>query len=348
MDGLLHQRGSLLHLFQTDVRGAGDVDEHALGAVDGGVQQGGGDGHLGGLLGLALAGGPAHAHVGIAGILHHGGHIGEVQIDKAGVPDQIGDGLHRLAQHVVGDLKGVGEGDLLVGGVFQPLVGNDYQAVHLFPQLGDAALGVPHTPRALPLEGGGHHAHGEDALLPGDLRHDGRRAGAGAAAHARGDEHHVGVLQCLGKLVTALLGGLAAHVGVGACALAAGELLADLNFIIGAGGVEGLLVRIHGHKIHALHTAAYHAVHHVIAAAANTYYLDADHVFRAGFQSESHIGSSLRIHSKRDKRPVNHYILVLYNGFSTGSRGIMGFTKKVYRREKPPACAATVSVFTAV
>ena len=68
--------------------------------------------------------------------------------------------------------------------------------------------------------------------------------------------------------------------------------------------------------------------------------------FRAGFQSKSHNGSSLRIQSKRGKRPANHYILVLYNGLSVGSRGIMGFAKNVYRREKPPACIAAVSVFS--
>ncbi len=140
MDGLLHQVGGLLHLLQTDVHGAGDVDEHALGAVDGGLQQGAGNGHLGGLLGLALAGGAAHAHVGHAGVLHDGGHVGKVQVDEAGVPDQVGDGLHRLAQHVVGDLKGVGKGDLLIGGMLQPLVGDDDQGVHLVLQLRDAAL----------------------------------------------------------------------------------------------------------------------------------------------------------------------------------------------------------------
>src|SRR5699024_3260472 len=120
MGGLLHQVGRRLHLLQADVHGASDIDQHAMGAVDGGLQQGAGNGHLGGLLGLIFTGGPAHTHVSHASVLHNSGDVGEVQVDEAGILDEVRDGLHRLAQHVVGDLKGVLEGDLLVGGKLQP------------------------------------------------------------------------------------------------------------------------------------------------------------------------------------------------------------------------------------
>ena len=60
------------------------------------------------------AGGPAHAHVGEARVFHNGGDVGKVQVDVARIPDQIGNGLHRLAEHVVGNLKGVGKGNFLV------------------------------------------------------------------------------------------------------------------------------------------------------------------------------------------------------------------------------------------
>ena len=45
-------------------------------------------------------------------------------------------------------------------------------------------------------------------MLLGDLGDDRRAAGAGAAALARGDEHHVGALEHLFDLVAVLLGGL--------------------------------------------------------------------------------------------------------------------------------------------
>ena len=160
-----------------------------------------GDGHAGSLLGLALACRAADAHVRKARVFHDGGDIGEVEVDKARVADQVGDGLHRLAQDVVGDLKGVGEGDLLIGRVFQALVGNDDKAVDLAAQLLDALLGLRHAAAALKAEGLRDDADGQHAQLAGDLRHDGGRAGAGAAAHAGGDEHHVRVLERLADLV---------------------------------------------------------------------------------------------------------------------------------------------------
>ena len=58
-------------------------------------------------------------------------------------------------------------------------------------QLGDAGLGDAHAARALELEGLGHHGHGQDAELLGHARDHRGGAGAGAAAHAGGDEHHV-------------------------------------------------------------------------------------------------------------------------------------------------------------
>ena len=57
------------------------------------------------------------------------------------------------------------------------------------------AFGDPHPVHALEVEGLGHHADGQDALLAGDPGDHRRRAGAGAAAHAGGDEHHVRALQ---------------------------------------------------------------------------------------------------------------------------------------------------------
>ena len=55
----------------------------------------------------------------------------------------------------------------------------------------DALLGLAHPLGALELEGLGHDADGQDAEFTRGLRDDRSRAGAGAAAHAGGDEAHV-------------------------------------------------------------------------------------------------------------------------------------------------------------
>jgi hypothetical protein len=84
---------------------------------------------------------------------------------------------------------------------------------------------------AFSLEGEGlrDNAHGQGSHFPRDLRHDGGGSRAGPAAHARGDEHHVGALQRRSQLVFALAGSVPADLGVSACAEAPGELAADLH-----------------------------------------------------------------------------------------------------------------------
>ena len=254
--------------------------------------------------------------MGPARIFHDGGYVGKVQVDEAGVLDQVRDGLHGLLQHVVGDLKGVDHGDLLVGGQLQPLVGDDDQGVHLVAQLGNAALGLLHAAHALEPERLGDHAHGEDAQLLGDVGHDGGRAGAGAAAHTGGDEHHVRVLQSLRDLGAVLLGRLAAHLGVRARALSVGQLFADLDLKGGAGRAQGLFIRVHGNKIHALGAGFHHAVDHVVAAAAYTDHLDVYYIVRTHIQSEGHCRSSyVKVEAAENAEkdaPLRHLVVIIF------------------------------------
>ena len=112
----------------------------------------------------------------------------------------------------------------------------------------------------------------------GRLGHDRGSARAGAAAHAGGDEDHIGVLERLGDLVAALLGALAADLRVGARALTVRQLFADLNFISGGRHVERLLICVHRDKVDTARTGAHHAVDHVVAAAANADDLDLNYV----------------------------------------------------------------------
>ena len=68
-------------------------------------------------------------------------------------------------------------------------------------QLGDAGLGDAHAALAFELERLGHDADGEDAHVARGLGDDRRGAGAGAAAHAGGDEHHVRAGEMVADLV---------------------------------------------------------------------------------------------------------------------------------------------------
>ena len=71
-----------------------------------------------------------------------------------------------------------------------------------------------------------------------------------------------------------------------------GQLFADLNFIVGAGDVQRLLVGVDRHEVHALGAAADHAVDHIVAAAAHADDLDIDNGIGTGLQSKCHSGAS--------------------------------------------------------
>ena len=115
--------------------------------------------------------------------------------------------------------------------------------------------------------------------------------------------------------------------GVGAGIALGVPLLILLGFYMGSltspyvfyGFVAGLIVglplgvriflRMMG-DINALRAAAYHAVDHVVSAAAYAHDLDADNVLRAGFQSKSHVCSSCHnLYENDGLSPGKCYIL---------------------------------------
>ena len=137
----------------------------------------------------------------------------------------------------------------------------------LMPALGDA-----HAADALELERLGDDADGEDALLARGPRDDRRGAGAGAAAHAGGDEHHVRAVEVIADLVDRLFGGGAADLRLRAGAETLGDGDAHLDEPLGLGRGQRLGVGVGDHELAALQPGADHVVDRVAAGAA-----DAEH-----------------------------------------------------------------------
>ena len=79
---------------------------------------------------------------------------------------------------------------------------------------------------AFKREGTRHHADRQRAAFLGDLRDHWRRAGACAAAHARGDEDHIRAFQHVIQFVCGFLGSFAADLGIAARAQTTRELVA--------------------------------------------------------------------------------------------------------------------------
>ncbi len=274
VDRVGHHRRRLVDLEQAQVGPARDREQHAVGAVDRLLEQRAGDRHLGRRDGTVLTARRADAHQRRAGVGHHGLHVGEVEVDQARGGDQVGDARDALEQHLVGLLERVEHADAAVGDREQLVVGDHDQGVDLFAEAGDALLRGVRATTALERERPGHDTDRQGTEGPGDLGHDGRAAGAGAAALARGHEHHVGALDDFLDLLPVVLGGLRAHVGVGAGAEAPGQLAADVELDIGVTHQQGLRIGVDRDELHALQTDLDHPVDGVDSTSTNTHDLD--------------------------------------------------------------------------
>ena len=114
-----------------------------------------------------------------------------------------------------------------------------------------------------------HHADGEDALVARGLGDDRRSAGAGAAAHAGGDEAHVRAFERRLDFVERLLRGGAPDLGPRAGAEPLGDAQAELDAAVGGGRVQRLGVGIGDDEIDALDVGAHHVGDGVAARSAD-------------------------------------------------------------------------------
>ena len=160
---------------------------------------------------------------------------------------------------------------ILVSDQTQTFVLDDNQRVHNLFEGGDAALCLLHSLFALKLKRLCNDADGQDVHFLGHLRDDWGSSGAGAAAHAGGDEDHLAALDRCSNLVAALLSGFLASFRNASRTASSGQPVTNDNFLAGLGVFQRLCIGIDGDKFHALHAAFNHSVDGVAATAANTY-----------------------------------------------------------------------------
>jgi len=272
---LVDDGGGVGDLVQGQVETAGDVDQHAAGAVYGGVlEQGAGnrrDGCLGGAALTALGGGShdRHAHP-----RHHGAYVGEIEVDEAGHQDQVGNALHALVQHHVGHREGLHQRRVAGHRRQQAVVGNRDQRVDGVLQFQQALVGLLGAAAALESERAGDHGDGERAELGCQPRNHRCGAGGGAAAEAAGDEHHVGALEHVDDLFGAFQRCLAADLGVGAGSQATRQAGPELQLLGCIVDLQGLQVGVCGDEVDALQPCLHHPADGVAAAAADPHDLD--------------------------------------------------------------------------
>ncbi len=134
-------------------------------------------------------------------------------------------------------------------------------------KLGDSGIGGAAAAIALEAERLGDDPDGEDPAVARRLGDDRCGAGAGAAAHAGGDEQHMGAFERLFDLLERLFGGGLADLRTGAGAEALGDPKAELDALVGGRSVQGLGVRIGDEEVDALNVIGDHIGHRIAAGA---------------------------------------------------------------------------------
>ena len=250
---------------------AGDVDEHALGTPQADfIEERVGNCLFCGLDGAVFAAILAGAHHRFAHLVHHGAHIGKVEVDQAGTHHQIGYTLDALIEHVVGHAERFGEGRLFIRQTEQVLVGDDDQRVdHLLQRL-DTLFCLTHPLGALELERLGDNTNRQHAQFPRGLRDDRGCTCPGAAPHARGDKAHMRTRQVVNDLLDALFGGGGPDRRPRPGPQTLGHFDTQLDTAFRVALAEGLRICVCHHEIHTIETLLDHVVHGVATCPTHT------------------------------------------------------------------------------
>src|ERR1700723_622117 len=162
--GFLDDRRCFVNFLETKRRGAGNVDQNTLRALNAIIfQQRAVDGAIGGIHGAVRAGsdGSAHHRVTLAG--HDGFHVGEIAIDDAGNGDDVADALHRLAQNIVGDAERFEETGSVLDSFHEALIRNHDYRINAANTLAERLLGLLQAALAFESKGLGDHRDSERA-----------------------------------------------------------------------------------------------------------------------------------------------------------------------------------------
>jgi len=170
--------------------------------------------------------------------------------------------------------KGVLDGRVLLDGSEQAVVGDDDDGVDLLFELFEGGLGDAVPLAAFEEERLGDDRDGQASELLGDAGHYRAGSAAGAAARAAGDKDHVGAFDGFLYLVARLFGRPAAKVRIHARAEAAGDVLADMDLLLGHRAMQVLRVRVDHDEVNSFHLGRYHMVDGIASGA--TYAKDLD------------------------------------------------------------------------
>ena len=205
-------------------------------------------------------------HHGRTAFAHHRTQIFEVHVDDTGRMNDFGNAVTGLVEHVVRGGKAVHHRRGAPDFVFQLVVENDDEAVHLVLQIFNAGLCLTHTTGTFEFKGFRHDGDRENAEFLGDFGNDGGSPRTGAAAHAGRNKEQMCPFERFADLVGGFLRGHRTHFRFGTGAEAG---LAERNHDVGPGAAQRLFIRVGGNERNAGRMVVDHVFDGVAAATAD-------------------------------------------------------------------------------
>ena len=202
-------------------------------------------------------------------ILQNGAHVRKVEVDERGIDDKVGNAADTLLENFVGDAQRVHHRRILRNDAGDLIVRDDDERIDILSEVFQPLDSIVHALFAFKVERLGDDGDRQDFQIARNFRDDGSRTRTGAAAHARGDEQKVGILDRLGKYFFAFFRSGSADFRLRAGAETFGQSRTDLNFILRFGEEKDLLVRIDGNVACARDARLDHAVDRVVPCAAD-------------------------------------------------------------------------------
>lgn len=221
-----------------------------------------------------FATGSAHAHQGDASIFHDGFHVSEIDIDKAGVNNDIADALDALAKDVIGGAESGGDRGVLFDDFENLVVRNEDEGIDLVSEFFEPLLCEFASARAFEVERFGDDADGEDAKSASEFGDDWCGSGSGSAAHSGGDENHVATIEDFVNGAFGFSGGICSSGRVSAGTEPASRDGSDGESCFSEARLQGLGIGVEGNESDAGDSGFDHSVHGVASASSHADHFD--------------------------------------------------------------------------
>ncbi len=280
--------GKLLH---TKVRTGQEGNKYAVCTVDGGFQQRGGNGALGSAHRPIFPGGRTNTHEGGARVLHNGLDVREVEVNQTWNGNKIRNSLDARAQHLIGEVVGLNNGEIFLGDLQQAIIGDNNEGIHRLAQFRDTHGGVIGTLGTFKFKGTGHDADSQRSQIPSHLGNHGGGTGAGPSAFTSSDEHHIRAFEGALDNFHVFFRGALTHRRIRTRSQALRNLATNIEFGFRFGFHQGLPVGVNGNKFHTGKSVLNHAVNSVDTAPADPDDFDIGGVIDYGHEFSSRTSS---------------------------------------------------------